>query len=149
MSDDLRIPSGLPIGYGGPKREEKVSDRDRLTEVAARALAIKINDGVDEWEDWVPEVTAIFGALTATPELAGVLARWAAEQAGMKLADTDLLAELVNLARIHHATVRQSKKHRPEEREWRDCDCLTCKRVACVEAVVLAEIRAGEDRVSE
>jgi len=60
---------------------------------------------------------------------------FAAGRAAATPPDTDLLAELVKLVEIHHNTVRPSKLHDPVSiHDWRDCPCLTCRRVASVEA---------------
>ena len=39
---------------------------------------------------------------------------------------TVLERALEKLVDIHHLTLTGSRKHRPEERDWRKCDCLTC-----------------------
>lgn len=38
-------------------------------------------------------------------------------------------AALVRLADIHHRTIRNSRKHDSENRDWADCDCGTCQMV--------------------
>src|SRR5262245_3511152 len=30
---------------------------------------------------------------------------------------------------VHHRTLVGSSWHKPDKREWTDCDCMTCKRV--------------------
>lgn len=37
-----------------------------------------------------------------------------------------LRVALVYLADLHHRTRTGSRKHDPENREWRDCDCASC-----------------------
>ena len=84
-----------------------------------------------------------YSAAVLPPDESEAAKAVAAGRAAATPPDTDLLTELVKLTEIHHNTIRPSKKHDPENQDWRDCPCLTCKRVACVEAVVLAEGRAA------
>jgi hypothetical protein len=41
----------------------------------------------------------------------------------------ELEAALRYIIDIHHRTMKSSSFHDPENREWTECDCLTCKKV--------------------
>ena len=59
----------------------------------------------------------------ADPVVAGFMARHNALLERV----TVLERALEELADLHHRTLSGSRRHDPENRDWRDCPCLSCR----------------------